>query len=341
MKNGNEPTGTRKVRVGVAGAGKMGQNHIRVLSELSDIYELVGLYDPDPVKAVIAKRYGIRYYDDYTEMLRDVDAVTLPCPTSLHKQMAILAAENDVHALVEKPIAENLTDAAETCEAFINRNLVFTVGHVERFNPVVRAIAELTQDMDIVAIEVHRCSPYDKRIYDVDVVSDLMIHDIDIVVNALEKKEPTYIQAIGKRVHTAKFADYAQATMAFDDGVMASITTSRSTEDKIRTICIHAKGAYIEGDMLNKTLTIKHGTKFDNDFGIPSIKYCQSSITEQVVLPNKEPLKEELRNFGEAILKGTQPEIGVTEVIRTMVVFDKIAEKIYAGKEHGNDCPIL
>ena len=323
----------KKIRIGVAGAGKMGQNHIRVLSELNSVFDLAGIYDPDQEKVAVAERYGVRFYESYDEMLADVEAVTLPCPTSLHKEMALKAAKKGVHALLEKPMAETQEDAMEICEAFMEKKLKLTVGYVERFNPVVKAMADILHDMEIVSIEVHRCSPFDSRIYDVDVVADLMIHDLDIVMNAFGKGMPEWVSAIGKKVYTTRFADYAQATLCFPDGVLAFVTTSRSTEDKIRTVCVHAKGAYIEGDLLNRTLTIKRGTNYLEDAKASSIKYKQSSITEQVVLPNVEPLKEEMLAFGKAIADDTMPQITWGQVLKTMEVLDMIEGDIYLQME--------
>lgn len=331
----NKDNEKKKIRVGVAGAGKMGQNHIRVLSELNSVFNLIGFYDPDQRKADIAKKYGVRYFNNYEEMLREVDAVTLPCPTSLHKDMALKAASWRKHALVEKPMAETLDDAKEIASAFSKGGLKLTVGYVERFNPVVKALADIVQDMEIVAVEAHRCSPFDSRIYDVDVVADLMIHDLDIVMNAIGLGVPKKVTAIGKKVHTSSFADYAQATASFKNEVIASVTTSRSTEDKIRTICVHAKGAYIEGDLLNRTLLIKRGTSYLEDVRAASIKYMQSNITEQVVLPNVEPLKEEMLAFGRSVSDDEPPEVGVEQVLQTMRVLDEVEKAIYSQMKEG------
>ncbi len=323
-------TETSKIRIGVVGAGKMGQNHIRALSELGNMFDLVGIYDPDPKKAVVAEQYGTRFYSDYEKMLDDVQAVTLPCPTSTHKKMAIAAAKKGVHALLEKPIAETIDDAMEICDAFNSRSLKFTVGYIERFNPVVKAMADIIQGLDVVAVEVHRCSPFDSRIYDVDVVSDLMIHDLDIVMNSLGMGAPKSISAIGRNIYSDSFADYAQATLCFPDGVLAFVTTSRTTEDKIRSVCVHAKGAYIEGDLLNRTLTIKRSTNYYEDSGVSNIKYKQSNITEQVVLPNVEPLKEEIRAFGKSILENKESEITWDQVLLTMEVLAMVGADIYS-----------
>lgn len=320
-----------RVRIGVAGAGKMGNVHIRILSELDGLFELVGVYDPIPERARIADHYGAKAFADYQSMLDEVDAVVLSCPTSLHKKMALIAAENNVHVLCEKPVAETLADAKEMYDIFTAKGLKFTVNHVERFNPVVRTITDIIKGMEIVSAEIHRCSPFDSRIYDVDVVADLMIHDIDLILNSVFDAAPVKVEAIGKNVFNDRFADYAQATMTFPSGGIAFVTASRCTEDKIRTICIHAKGAYIEGDMLRRTLTVKRGVSYD-DGSNPKVNYTQTSIAQEVVLMDKNPLREELVNFGNAILKDEELLVHFDQVMRTMTALDQIETALYEGR---------
>jgi len=322
---------TGRVRIGVAGAGKMGNVHIRILSELDGLFDLVGVYDPIPERAEIAEKYGARAFHDFDAMLREVDAIVLPCPTSLHKEMALRAADKDVHVLVEKPIAETLADATAMYDAFEKKGLKFTVNHVERFNPVVRTISDLAPGLDMVSVEVHRCSPFDSRIYDVDVVTDLMIHDIDVVVNSIFKAEPEKVKAIGRYVYGSKFADYAQALLEFAGGAAAFITASRCTEDKIRDIQIHAKGAYLEGDMLRRTLVVKRGVTYEDDAN-PKINYTQSNLTQQIVLQDKNPLKEELENFGKAILHNEELLNSREQVMRTMSVLDRVEYALYGRR---------
>jgi predicted dehydrogenase len=281
------------------------------------VFELVGVYDPDKSKAGIAVKYGVKFYDDYKQMLGEVDAVTLPCPTSSHKAMAILAAENGVHALIEKPIAENLNDAAEIFRAFSDRGLHCTVGHIERFNPVMKALCEAIEDTDdIVAIEMHRCGPYDGRISDADVVEDLMVHDIDLAINSIMKAKPVVLSALGRKNHSEKYVDYAQTTLCFPNGVPAFITSSRSTAKKIRTVHIHTKDSYIEGDLLNKKLVINRNG------------------SEQIELDATEPLMVELSSFGFSILHDAAPSVTPAQVLTTMEVLDDVEAGVY--REYGN-----
>ena len=321
----------KRIKIGVAGAGHMGTNHIRALSELNGLFELVGVYDLDFKREKVAEDYGTDFYRSYEELLDDIDAIIISCPTSLHKEMALKAAEQMVNAFVEKPVAESLEDSAIMYDKFSDKDLVLGVGHIERFNPVMLALQEIVDPKEVVAIEVHRCSPFDIRIFDVDVISDLMIHDIDLVVNGICRKMPSSISAVGKSVVSGRLADYANVAMTFPDGILAFITSSRCTEEKIRTICIHAKDAYYEGDLLRRTLVIKRGVNYKEVPALDHIRYKQTSIHEQISLPNQEPLKAELIDFWKAIQEQKNMMVSGSQVIRAMKVLDTVKDKIYTG----------
>ena len=222
-----------------------------------------------------------------------------------------------------------MNDAREMVESFSMKGLTLTVGHIERFNPVVRTIADIVKQTQMVAVEVHRCSPFDTRIYDVDVVADLMVHDIDIVVNSIIGGMPDQVTAYGARVYGDRFVDYAHAALTFSGGTLAFVTASRCTEDKIRSITIHAQGALIEGDLLRRTLTVKRGVQYDERTSNPHIDYRQLSSVEQIELPNVEPLKEELLDFGKSVLSGSTPTVEGNQVIRTMAVLDLVERRLY------------
>lgn len=317
----------KRLKIGVAGAGSMGANHIRILSEQNSIFDLVGIFDPNLSKKSIADKYGVRFFDSYEQLLKEVDALVLASPTSTHFDMAIMAASFGVNTLVEKPIAESVEQAEKIIETFRRAGLVLGVSYVERYSPVIRALQDLIANEEIIAIEAHRCSPFDKRIFDVDVVSDLMCHDVDIIVNAIMGEMPEKITAKGRKAFTDSFADYAQAVLEFKNGVLAFDTASRSTQDKIRLLAIHAREAYIEADMLHKTLVVKRGIKYKEDR--PNMFYSQSSTIEQIVLPNQEPLKEDLLNFGRAVLYGEPLLIQPEQIIRSMKVLDAVHNEIY------------
>ncbi len=316
-----------KIKIGVAGAGKMGKNHIRIVSELSNMFQFMGIYDPDPETVSVADFYEVCFYPSYESMLKDVDAVIIASPSSMHYEMALQAAGENVHALVEKPMAETVADVITMQEAFKAKSLILAVSCVERYSPVIRVISELVKEEEILAVEVHRCSPYDPRIFDVDVVSDLMIHDIDIVCNAVFDAEPLAVDAYGRKAFSEEFVDYAHAVLTFSNSTRAFITSSRSTQDKIRTLCIHAKEAYIEADMLNKTVTVKRGVQYVEN--APHVTYKQYNLTEQIVVPNKEPLKEDILNFGLALSGRTAFLVEGEQIIRDMRTLDAVHDKLY------------
>ncbi len=327
------------IKIGVAGVGNMGANHVRVLSELSDEFELVGIYDVLTEKRKIASRYGIKFFDSYEDMLEEVEAVSIVCPTSMHKELALKAANKGVHALIEKPIAETAEDAIDILAAFETRGLKMTVGQVERFNPVVRAISDLTRKLDVIAVELHRCNPYDPRIFDVDVIADLMIHDIDIAANAIGGGKVKSLAASGRKVYSEDFIDYAQAVMTKEDGTVVSITASRCTEEKIRKLVVHAKEQYIVGDLVNKTLFVRKSISYDEKDANEYVDFKQSNALEQIVLRKIEPLKEEIASFGRAV-NGTE-EMMVTgqQILKDMNIMASIRGQVYGGETF--ESPVL
>lgn len=316
-----------RIKIGVAGAGSMGANHIRIVSELNSIFDFVGIFDPNTDKISVAEKYGVLFFNSYEEMLENVDAVIIASPTSLHYSMAMKAAEKDVCALVEKPMTENLDEAQNLIDAFNNKGLTLGVSYVERFNPVIDVLKSVIKNEEIVSIEVHRCSPYDNRIFDVDVITDLMCHDVDLITNAILDETPISVDAIGRKFFTDRFADYSQSILKFNSGVIAFDTASRCTQDKIRTFIIHAKAAYIEADMLNRTLTIKRRIKYEK--ASDDVNYVQSAIIEQINVPNKEPLKEDLINFGNSLMGKDKLRITGEHILRSMKTLDEIHNVVY------------
>lgn len=314
-----------KIKIGVIGAGKMGQNHVRILYGMDDIFELIGIYDPDSSKKDISKKYKIKFFENCDELLNCVQAVIISCPTSLHKQMALKAAEKCVHALIEKPIAENAIEAKKIKDEFIERHLVLAIGHVERFNPAVTKLVETADGMNIQAVEMHRCGPFFNRINDVDVVSDLMVHDIDILVNSITKDFPVDINAKGKFSHEKPFVDYACAVITFKEGIIATLTSSRTTENRIRQISIHAKEAYIVSDLLTQEITVYRNGGVE----------CEKIKADQF-----NALKSELLDFSESINKGQNPTVDGSDAIRSMQVHDIIRKEIYEHLEACNESTI-
>jgi predicted dehydrogenase len=314
-------------KIGVIGAGNMGKNHVRLISEISD-FELVGIYDINPGAKKIADQYTTHFYTNVEDLLSSCEAVIIASPSSTHLKTALIAAANGLNALVEKPLGLDNNEVLQICNAFTKAKKVLSVGHVERFNPVVLEVEKLLEHEDIIAINTRRFSPKDVRINDADVIQDLLIHDLDIVINSLNKSGIKRIHANGRVVYNERLVDYAHAILEFDDGVLATLEASRTTEDKVREIDIHTVSSFIRMDLLNKSLTITRRTNYKLDTGY-SPTYRQENITEKVFIQLIEPLRAELQDFARCIRTGENPRVGGENARYALEIVDKMKQQIY------------
>ncbi len=292
------------IKIGVIGTGSMGRNHVRNIAELSNFYEFVGFHDKIEANINFVKeKYGIPFYENCDELIDQVDAVVLAVPSSLHTQYGMKVMEKGKHALIEKPIALDEAEGKMLCKKFKEQGTVLMVGHVERFNPAVIEMKKVLEDEEIIAIDARRCSPFDPRISDTNVVFDLMIHDLDIVLNYIYPQGVKSLEARAVNVKSNNnLSDYVQALIQFDTGVIATVLASKITEDKIRTIDVHTKHSLVKADLLNKTLYITRKTLMQTE-SMQNATYKQETLVEKVMLPNVEPLKAELTEFANAIMQ--------------------------------------
>ncbi|RME76993.1 MAG: gfo/Idh/MocA family oxidoreductase [Chloroflexi bacterium] len=301
----------------------MGERHCRVYSGLRNV-ELVGVADLDAERGkLIASRYDTRCFEDYRDLLSRVDAVSIATATPAHFPLALESLENDVHVLVEKPITETIDQARALIETAKKRNLVLQVGHIERFNPAFIELERVIKGMSIFAINIRRLSPFDTSNTDVDVIRDLMIHDLDLAV-ALAGDKLEGISAWGRSI-TTEAIDHAVANLSFRHGPIATLMASRVTEQKIRQIEIIAHGAYIEADLLSKSLMIHRRTLpqyFDAD------KYRQESIIERIHVPMAEPLVLELQHFVSAVRDGTPVRVPGEAGLKALQLAQAISDQI-------------
>lgn len=295
------------LRVGVIGVGTMGERHCRVYSGLRHV-ELVGVADRDAQRGqTVASQYETDYFADHRQLLREIDAVSIATTTPAHFDLAMQALAQGVHVLVEKPLAETLEQGDQMVVEAGRRNLVLQVGHIERFNPAYLELKNVAEGMRMVAINVRRLSPFDLSNTDVDVVRDLMVHDLDLVVNLVGIR-PEAITAWGRSISTGAI-DHAIATLSFQDGPIATLFASRVTEQKVRMIEVIAEGAYVEADLLTKSLLV-HRRTFDQYLDNHQVtKYRQESIIERIYVPSAEPLVLELRHFVECVVEGKPSQV--------------------------------
>ncbi len=232
------------LRIAVVGVGHHGRNHARILSSLPGV-ELVAVVDTNAARAgEIAAANGTRALTDCRELLGQVDAVTIAVPTDRHLDIALPFLTAGVAALVEKPIARSLAEADELIAAAARAGVALGVGHTERFNPAVEAARPLLTDPRF--IEVHRLGTFPERSLDIDVVFDLMIHDLDVVLS-LVKSEVEAIEAVGVPVLTGR-VDIANARLRFANGCIANVTASRISRERVRKIRFFQPFAYLSID---------------------------------------------------------------------------------------------
>ena len=295
-----------RIKTGVIGTGSMGANHLRVYRKLSHVCDLVGIYDADAKRCgIMQDAYGARCFESCEELLERVDAASIVVPTAAHFETAMKALKNGVHVLLEKPIAEHVEQGLELANAADALGLVLQVGHIERFNPAVEVLPEILRDKRVIALDFRRMSPFDPRVADVDVVQDLMIHDID-VLDALLSREIRHIEAVGAAPRSGGRWDYVVACLELDGGVVANLTASRVTEQKIRKLGITAEEAYIDLDYIERKIVVVRSTHAGFSTGaVPS--YHQESIIEKVCVPNQEPLTKEIEAFLSCVANGTKP----------------------------------
>lgn len=297
-----------KIRVGVIGVGRMGKHHCRIYSNLRHV-DFVGAYDIDQeALRNVANLYDVPVISSAEELCGRVDAVSITTPTPSHFDLAMRCLDKGVHVLIEKPITETLDQAEQLIKAVEASDLVFQVGHIERFNPTYVELKNVLEHMNILAINFRRLSPYQGSNTDVDVVLDLMTHDLDLMLD-LTHQEPTSISATGFNLHS-NCLDHVSAQLKYETQLLVTLTASRVTEQKIRAIEVTAQGAYIEADLFSKNIDVHRRSL--GEYQYPNhgqVKYHQESFVEKILVPAVEPLFKEIEHFVNCILTGQTPEV--------------------------------
>lgn len=309
-----------RLKVGVAGVGYLGRFHALIYSRHPDV-DLVGVADTDPAVAeAVAKEAGCAAFTDPNELVEHVDAVSIVVPTSLHLAVTRPFLEAKKHVLLEKPIASNVTDGAELVRLAEQAGVVFQIGHLERFNAGVMALAERIRQPKF--IEAHRMSPFVARATDVDVISDLMIHDIDIVLSLVDS-EIKNISAAGACVLTDHL-DIANARLEFENGAVANVIASRVSREKMRRIRIFEHHRYQALDFNEQTLDIAYPEEREGaDW--PEI------VADRVNVEPVKPLDAEIDAFVKCIEQGVAPLVGGAVGLRALDVAMQVKEKIEAS----------
>jgi predicted dehydrogenase len=321
----------KNVRVAVVGAGAFGRNHVRVLKELPGV-ELVGAVDPDPGRRVeVASEFGVPCFQDPGEVISRIDAAVVATPTSAHAATGCALLEGGVDVLVEKPIAPTVAEARALLDAAARNGRILQVGHLERFNPAVQAVRNVL-DLPLF-FEIHRMSMFTPRSLDVDVVLDLMIHDVDILLS-LTGAPPSEIRAAGIRILSPK-VDIANVRLAFPNGCVANLTASRVSTEKVRKLRLFQPGQYISLDYARQ-----EAARFSvsPDVAPDSVRLSvpgtpDRSITfDSLQVEKQEPLRLELASFVESVRTRSAPVVTGEDATRALEVCLSILDKI---GEHG------
>jgi predicted dehydrogenase len=301
-----------KLKVGVVGVGHIGREHARLYSLLPNV-DFVGVYDLniDPARR-IAQHHNVKAFTSLEEFIYAVDAATVATPTSTHYEVAKPLLIAGKHVLVEKPITDTPQPAKELVQLAKARNVVLQVGHIERFNPVLRLLEKsLTRPR---FIEAHRLSEYPGRGTDVGVVLDLMIHDLEIVLH-LVKSPIQSIDAVGVAV-LSKGEDIANARLRFENGCIANLTVSRISTEKLRKIRVFQEDTYLSLDYQKQTGEI--------------YRKVDSQITrEKVPITKEEPLSLELKSFVECASLRQQPLVSGEHGSAALDVAIEITDQIW------------
>ena len=309
----------KRLRVGVIGVGHLGEYHVQKYKAMPDV-DLVGVVDTNWHRAQeIALRYGTKPFRRHEDILPLVEAVSLAVPTEKHFQVAKDILSKGLHLLVEKPITYELAPADTLIGLAQEKGLVLQVGLVERFNPaVVRMETVLTRP---VFIESHRMNLFTPRGTDVDVVLDLMIHDLDIILHIVPS-EVKEVHAVGMSVLTDK-TDIANARMIFEGGTVGNLTASRVSDKALRKIRIFQPDAYLSVNCLKRELSI---TQLDGD--LRDANNFPQVTSNKIQFPGSDPLADQITSFVRSILQGSKPVVSGDDGRRALkyalIIIDQI-----------------
>ncbi len=319
------------IRIGVIGVGNMGQHHVRVLSLLKDV-ELVGISDTNIERGIeTASQYRVRFFEDYRDLLPNVDAVCVAVPTRLHYEVGMACLSAGVDVLLEKPIAASIAEAESLVNSAAEAQCLLQVGHIERFNPAFQELTQVLKVENLLAIEAHRMSPYSNRANDVSVVLDLMIHDIDLLLE-LNDSPVVRLNACGNRSDDSPYLDYVTATLGFANGVVASLTASKVCHQKRRQIVAHCKQSLVDANFLSNEIHIHRSNVIHPNVALSSGFYRSDGITERVATQRVEPLHAELEHFVNCVRGGQQPSIGGEQALKALKIASLIEQMTMDGQ---------
>lgn len=323
------------LKIGVFGTGHLGKFHLQNWKEIPDT-ELVGFHDPDDtVASDVEQRFGLKRYHSTSDLMDAVDAVDIVVPTHLHYGLCEMAVRKGRHVFVEKPMTETMEQASNIVKLVRESGVRFQVGHVERFNPALRALQG--RPLDPMFIEVHRLAEFKPRGTETSVILDLMIHDIDIILH-LVKSGVKAIHASGVAVLTST-PDIANVRIEFNNGCVANLTSSRISLKRMRKMRLFQKDAYIGIDFLEKrTEVIRMKGEGDEDlftFDVETPQGMRTLAVDNPGISEENAIRSELTSFRDAVLSGSRVEVSELDGYMAMDVAHQILRKLEANVKPG------
>jgi predicted dehydrogenase len=306
----------RSIRVGVVGVGALGQHHARVYAGLPNV-RLAGVCDRDQARAQdVASRHGCRAFGSVADLLPHVDAMSVAVPTLDHHLVASQCLDAGKDVLVEKPIAASLDQADALVALAEHKGAVLQVGHIERFNPAADVLLREVRQPRF--IEVHRLGSFPGRSLDIDVVLDLMVHDLDILL-ALDSTEPVQVDAVGVAVLTQRI-DIANVRLRFESGLIANLTASRVSSERVRKFRVFSPGTYVSVDFASREARVFRLRPQAG--GRPQIH------EERCKGDDEEPLKRQLAAFVHSVRTRSRPAVTGRDGRRALALALSIVERV-------------
>ena len=308
--------GEGRLRVAAIGVGYLGRHHARILAQLEDV-QLVGVVDRHEARAhEVAATVGTAAFTDPRQLEGLVDAVTVAVPTEHHHAVARPFLEAGVAVLVEKPLARTLSEADDLIATAARTGAVFGVGHTERFNPAVAAALPLVSRPGFV--EVHRLGTFPERSLDIDVVFDLMIHDLDVLLATVDE-DVVAVEAVGVPVLTGRI-DIANARLRFASGCIANLTASRISRERVRKVRFFQRDAYLSIDYASQE--VERWTLARQEGKLPVIEGGKLEVVQQ------EPLRIEMADFVRAVRTRGSPRVTGEAGRRALDLAQRITDTI-------------
>jgi predicted dehydrogenase len=317
----------KDLRLAVVGVGHLGRHHARVASSLAG-FRVVGVHDHHPGRAAeVAGEFSLPVLADFDGVAREAEAVVVATPTVTHAEVSHFFLDRGLHVLVEKPMTANLAEADDLVARARKASRVLQVGHVERYNPAIEAALSLVVSPRF--IEVHRLGVFTARSLDVDVVLDLMIHDLQIV-SAFVGRPVREIRAAGVPVLTPKL-DIANARLEFDGGCVANLTASRVSAEKVRKCRVFAPSIYVSIDMQAQSVSavrlVREGRRAE-------------ILPVPVPVSREEPLARELADFRRAVVDGTRPLVSGEDGRDALALAERVVAAVESHRAALEEAPV-